>query len=361
MSGESQCKQKETERCAINRQSILFAVLIIGIPAVVLFSLTIGSADLGMENIFRILGKALPVLGAHLDYEPDLTDWKIIFDIRLPRIILALLVGTSLSIAGVVFQALFRNPMADPYVIGTSSGAALGATLALVFHLDFKFFNLSTIPVMAFAGALLATLLVYNLAKINRKVPVTVLLLSGIAVASFLSSITSVLLILHKEEMHKVFIFLMGGFYAGRWANVVAILPYTALGIFLIAVFSRDLDILLLGEEKAQQLGMEINRLQMLLTFSASLLVAAAVSVSGTIAFVGLVIPHISRLISGPRHGYLIPAAALSGGLFLLIADTLARTIIAPLELPVGVITSFVGAPFFLYLLRTKKRSGPVL
>jgi iron complex transport system permease protein len=330
---------------------LLFIILIL----VAFGALTVGSANLDFEKVLKIITGTLGLTrpGGYTTLEQ-----KIIIDLRLPRIILAALVGGALSIAGVVFQGLFRNPMADPYIIGTSSGAALGAAVGFVTGLDIQFLNLSVVPALAFAGAIGTTIVVYNLARVGPKRSMMVLLLVGIAFSSLLSSITSAIMILRRDETHNIISWMIGGFTASRWEHVQAILPYLIVGMALLLAFSRDLDLMLLGEEKAHQLGVNIHRLQRILTLAASLLVAAAVSFSGIIAFVGLVIPHMVRLLIGPNHKQLLPTATLTGAIFLLIADTVARMILSPLELPVGIITAFLGAPFFIYLLRRNKLAG---
>lgn len=337
---------------------------LLGVLGVLLFfltglALTLGPARLPLNTVLKAVAGSLPGLAKVFSGEEVAAiERTIIFAIRLPRIFLSVLVGAALALAGTVYQGLFRNPMADPYVLGTSSGAALGATLGFALHSDLQFFSLSTVSLLAFVGALLSTVLVYNLARVGRRVPLTVLLLSGIAVAAFLSAANSLALVLQGSDMQQIVFWLMGGFSTSRWLHVRAILPYMAAGAVCIGVYARDLNILLLGEEKAQQLGVDLRRLQLILTLSASLLVAAAVSVSGIIGFVGLVVPHMMRLLTGPDHRLLLPASALAGGIFLLAADTVARTVLAPTELPVGVITAFLGAPFFIYLLRKNKQPG---
>jgi len=321
--------------------------------------LTAGSAKLGFWQVIRMLLHRLPVVGPGIPVSASQAEQIIVFTIRLPRVILAIIVGGALASAGVVFQGLFRNPMAEPYVIGVSSGAALGATLAFTLHLNINLMGLSSVPVMAFTGGLATTAIVYNLGRVGRQVPLTVLLLAGIAVGSFMSAVNSILMIFNREEIHEIVFWLMGGFSARGWEHVQAAFPYIAIGLVFITAHVDDLNIMLLGEEKAQQLGLNINRVQLVLISAASLVTAAAVSVSGIIGFVGLIIPHTVRLIIGPDHRFLLPAAALLGGIFLLLADTLARTVVSPMELPVGVITSLAGAPFFLYLLR-KNRQGLV-
>lgn len=277
----------------------------------------------------------------------------IILQIRLPRICLAMLVGAALAVSGTTMQALFKNPMADPYIIGISSGAALGASLAIASGTNL----LHAISIAAFVGGVGAAFLVYSIARVNGKVPVETLLLSGIAVAAFLAAITSLLMYLAGEDLHQIMFWLMGGLWARSWGHVAVSFPPIFLGILGIYVFARDLNVMLLGEEPAHHLGIEVEKLKKLMLVLASLIAGVAVSVSGIIGFVGLIIPHAVRILVGPDHRILIPTAALVGAIFLIWADTLARTIIAPTEVPVGIITAFFGAPFFIYLLRRRKRS----
>ncbi|NLM37515.1 MAG: iron ABC transporter permease [Firmicutes bacterium] len=286
-----------------------------------------------------------------LSFPLDSFQAKILFDLRLPRILLALMVGAALAVAGVLFQGLFRNPLADPYVLGTSSGAAFGATIAVFSGMNLRFFGLSARPLFAFGGALLATALVYSLGRSGRRPALTMMLLAGIAVGAFFSAMTSLLLFFRQQELAKIMFWMMGGFAYARWAEVRIVLPYLG-GAFLYSwSLARQLNLLLLGEEKAHQLGLAVGDFQRRIVMTASVLVAAAVSVSGAIGFVGMVAPHIVRLLIGPDHRSLLPASALAGGLLLLVADTLARILLYPVELPVGVLTSFIGGPFFLYLL----------
>jgi len=336
----------------------LFVILSVLLLFLTCLALTLGPARLSLNTVIKAGAGSLPGIKELFPGEVETVDRIILFSVRLPRIFLSVLVGAALAAAGTVYQGLFRNPMADPYVLGTSSGAALGATIGFALNSDLELFSFNAVSILAFAGALLATVLVYNLARVGRRVPLTVLLLSGIAVAAFLSSANSLALVLQGSDMQQIVFWLMGGFSTCRWLHIQVVLPYIIAGFVGIAVYARDLNIMLLGEEKAQQLGVDIRRLQLILTLSASLLVAAAVSVSGIIGFVGLVVPHMMRLLTGPDHRLLFPASALAGGIFLLAADTAARTVLAPTELPVGVITAFLGAPFFIYLLRKNKRAG---
>ena len=283
---------------------------------------------------------------------PTLT---IVRDIRLPRLVLALLVGAALAVAGTAMQGFFQNPMADPYIVGVSSGAALGATIGMVFHIDIWVAGLSAIPVLAFAGALGATFLVYALSLRGGRVPVGLLLLTGVAVGALTAAATSLLMILGDEDTRLILFWLLGSLSSRRWEHVQMIMPYVGIGVALIWVYARDLNLLLLGEETAKHTGVEVERVKLIVLSASALLAAAAVSVSGIIGFVGLLVPHLMRLIVGPDHRRLIPASALMGALLLVLADTLARSLIAPSEIPIGIITSALGCPFFLFLVARRR------
>lgn len=282
----------------------------------------------------------------------------IVFQVRLPRIVLGAIVGGALAVAGTTFQGLLKNPMADPYIIGVSAGASVGAALGVILRSNFTFLGLSTVSFLAFAGAVVTTFVVYNIARVGNKVPMGTLLLAGVAVGSFLSAIVSFLMVIGNESLHEIVFWLMGSLSAKNWDHVRVVLPYVALGGAVIIFHSRDLNLMLLGEESAQHLGVDVERAKAILLTASSLMAAAAVSVSGIIGFVGLIIPHAVRLLTGPDHRILLPAAGLVGAIFLVFADTVARTVLAPTELPVGVITAMCGAPFFLYLLRKRKGVG---
>lgn len=284
------------------------------------------------------------------------TSRDIVLNIRLPRVILAGLVGASLAVAGATFQGLFRNPLADPYIIGVSSGAALGASIAIVTGLSLGFAGFGAVPIMAFAGGLAAIILVYQLSRTGNVVPVMTLLLAGIAVNAFLSALVSLFVFFAGERMHQVVFWMMGGLGGARWSYIRGMIPYVLVGFLVIYFFARELNALLLGEDTAHYLGIETEKIKKIFLVAASLLVSAAVSTSGIIGFVGLVVPHMVRLIAGPDHHFLLPASALTGAILLIGADMLARTVIAPTELPVGIITALLGAPFFLYLLRKQKK-----
>ena len=277
---------------------------------------------------------------------------SIIIHMRLPRVVLAALVGCALGGSGATMQGIFKNPMADPFIIGISSGASLGAASSLFLKSEFKF----VLPLCAFLGALLSVFLVYNIAHVGGRVRVQQLLLSGIAVGSFFSAVTSFLIYMAGKQFHFLIFWLLGGLYTASWTSVnMACIPIL-LGTIGILAFSRHLNVLLLGDEPALHLGVDVARIRKILLVLTALVSGVAVAFSGIIGFVGLITPHIMRILVGPNHRILLPASMVGGALFLIWADTLARTIISPTEIPVGVITSLCGAPFFIYLLRTIKR-----
>ena len=286
-------------------------------------------------------------------------DETIIFQIRLPRVIGGALVGAALATAGVLFQGLLRNPMADPYIIGTSAGAALGATVAMMLPINLAFLGFGLVPMAAFCGALGTVILVYNLARVGGKTPIISMLLAGFVVSSLLTAIMALLISMSDRlqlNLHSVYSFLMGHISVTGWGQIAVIAPLVIGGIIGARFFAFHLNAFSLGEEGAAYLGIEVEKDKLLVLGLGSLLTAAAVSMSGLVGFVGLVVPHAVRLSLGPDHRLLLPASALAGGAFVVIADLLARTLIAPVEIPVGVITATIGAPFFIYLLRHTRR-----
>ena len=277
------------------------------------------------------------------------TDETIVRDIRLPRILLGAIVGFALASAGAIMQGFFRNPMADPSIIGVSSGAALGAVATIAFPLAIPF-GLQT---AAFVGALLAAFGVYLVATEDGRTPVATLLLAGIAIQTFLGAVISYMLLQSGESLEEAVLWLMGHLQYSTWGRVEATLPVTVLIFAVLLVYARDLNVLLLGEEDAHALGIEVERTKRLLLAGSSVITAAAVAVAGVIGFVGLIVPHMMRLVVGPDHRILLPTSALAGATFLVLADTVART--GPAEVPVGIVTAAVGAPFFLFLLRRRE------
>lgn len=277
------------------------------------------------------------------------TDQIIIEQIRLPRIVLGAVVGFALATAGTVMQGFFRNPMADPSIIGVSSGAAVGAVATIAFPLALPF-GLQT---AAFVGALLAAFGVYLIATEGGRTPVTTLLLAGLAIQTFLGAMVSYMLLYSGENLEEAILWLMGHLRFSSWGDVEATLPVAALTFALLLVYARDLNVMLLGEEDAEALGIEVERTKRILLAGSSIITAAGVAVTGVIGFVGLIIPHIMRLLVGPDHRLLLPTSALAGAIFLVLADTIARS--GPAEVPVGIVTAAVGAPFFLFLLRRRE------
>lgn len=332
---------------------LLFLLLLLLLSLV--YSLGLGAVVLDRREIFYIILER--VTGSlPSDVNVSQTSREIILNIRLPRVLQAALVGASLSVAGATMQGLFRNPLADPYIIGVSSGAALGASAAIVFGISLGFGGFGAVPLLAFAGGLLTIVVVYHISRQGGAVPVMTLLLAGIAIGAFLSALVSLMIFYSGERMHQVVFWMMGGLGGARWSYLQVMLPYVFLGYGCIAYFARDLNAMLLGEDTAHYLGIDAEKMKKVFLVAASLLVSAAVSTSGIIGFIGLVVPHIVRLLAGPDHRFLLPVSALCGAILLIGADTLARTIIAPAELPVGIITALLGAPFFLYLLRQRKK-----
>ena len=289
------------------------------------------------------------------------TQAVILMEIRLPRVLLAILVGSALALSGVVMQGFFQNPMADPYIVGVSSGAGLGATVAMGLGIDFWFLGLSGIGLMAFAGALIVTALVYMISLRGGQLPVTTVLLSGVALGALASSITSYWMVAVRGDLfdtQRILFWLMGSLASRRWEHVHLAWPQILAGALFLQWMARDLNVLVQGEENARYLGIDVERSKRLLLVGASLVAAAAVSVSGIIGFVGLVVPHVMRLWIGPDHRWLLPASMLGGSVLLVNADLLARIVIEPAELPIGIITSVLGCPFFLYLLRKRRDMG---
>lgn len=347
-----------------------------------LLSLGLGSADVGPRQAIRVVWHALfghPDGGAdrgeglhdgeeHGADQQDshlLRPWGlepqegIVLRIRLPRAVLAVLVGALLAISGCVMQAFFRNVMAGPYLVGVSSGAALGAVLAMLLGWGFRFWMFSTVPLTAFVFALAVVVLVYLLNRRRGKLHTEGLLLTGIAIASAIAAVVSLLMVMSHHSIHQVLFWLLGSLSAARWAHVEIILPYAVVGMAVILILARDLDLLLWGDVTGASLGVPVERTRTVLLAAASLMTAAAVAVSGVIGFVGLMVPHIARFLVGAMHRRLVPASALLGGLLLLWADVLARTLWAPTELPLGAITAIVGAPFLVYLCtRSPRRRG---
>ena len=332
----------------------VLAALTLALLAAVVLAVALGAVAVPLGDIARMVLARLAPGRLPVTWTPG--DEVIVFTLRLPRVVAAALVGGALAVAGVVFQGLLQNPLADPYIIGTSGGAALGATIALSLPVQALWFGFGLVPVLAFAGAMLAVLLVYNIARVGARAPVVTLLLAGFATSSMLAAVMSFLMLVSGATLRRIILLTMGGLAVSGWSQVAIVAPLV-LGAMLVAgLFARDLNAFLLGEEEAAYLGVNVERRKLTLLLLGSLLTGAAVSLSGLVGFVGLVIPHVARLVLGPDHRLLLPASALVGAAFLVLADLLARSLLAPTEIPVGIVTALIGAPFFIYLLRRSKR-----
>lgn len=279
----------------------------------------------------------------------------IIFDIRLPHTLLIALTGAALAGSGTAYQGLFRNPLADPYLIGVASGAGLGAVLVMAQAWPKTLLGFYTIPAAAFLGALLAVAVVLGIARVGKTVPVTTLLLAGVAISSFATALSSFFMLYSQSELRRAVAWLLGGSALGGWQPVIAMLPYVVIGLGVLLYSGHQLNVLQLGEEQAQQLGVPVERVKLLLIGAASLSAAAAVAFSGMIGFIGLIVPHALRLVWGGDHRRLMPLSLFGGASALLLADLLARSIFAPEVVPVGILTALAGVPFFLWLLRRAK------
>jgi len=302
-------------------------------------------------------GNALQILLGKLTGAEFSGSWPeyfetILWEIRMPHSILVALTGAALAGSGAAFQGLFRNPLADPYLIGVASGAGLGAITVMSLPQVGRYL----VPVGAFLGALGTIYAVYALAKVGRIVPLTTLILAGVAIGSFTSAITSFLMLVSDQMVLQAMSFLLGGSTVSGWEPLKIALPYLLSGMTLLILSGHSLNVLQFGEEQAQQLGMAVEKIKVLIIVAASLTTAAAVSFSGVIGFIGLVVPHVIRMVWGGDYKKLIPLSILGGGFTLLISDLAARIVMAPRTLPVGIVTALIGAPFFLWILRRAKK-----
>ncbi|MCX7028377.1 MAG: iron ABC transporter permease [Spirochaetes bacterium] len=321
----------------------------------------VGSLCLGSVPIKP--GQVFAVLGAHLFGLKEAVDpvtMTIVWELRLARTLLAGAAGAALGASGAVLQGLFRNPLADPYSMGVSSGSSLGAVIAIVFGTRIGLGFAGSIEIASFAGALLAAFLVYGVARVNKRTsPTAALLLAGAAIGSFISAIVSLIVALNDKDLHTVFFWMLGGFGGKGWRDLATAAPAAALSLAAAFLLARPLDVLSAGEETAGTLGLDVALLRRLAVAAASLGAASAVAAGGVIGFVGLLGPHFARLFVGSLHRRLIPLSAVAGAILLMLADALARSVASPLELPVGIVTALVGAPVFLYLL-AKSREGRI-
>ena len=329
---------------------VILAALLAGVMGV---SVSLGAVTISFSKSWSILGHHF--LGLSAPGKWTASDSSIILDLRLPRILSGALVGSALAMAGSVLQALLRNPLADPFVLGISSGAAVGAVLAILFGLGATFLGAYAVPGSAFGGALFTLFLVYFIARVEGRAPTNTMLLAGVIVSSFFSAVIMFLIsATSDEQIYNVTFWLMGNLEYMASQSLGIIFLFLMVGGGILFALARDLNLLALGEETAAELGVDVERVKKLAFIFASLITGAVVSVSGLIGFVGLIVPHVVRMIWGPDHRFLLPASALVGAMLMVVADTLARTVMAPTEIPVGVVTAMGGAPFFVYLLRKK-------
>jgi iron complex transport system permease protein len=316
----------------------------------VILSIAVGAVFIPIADVRRVLTGQPPQTVTQAA--------TIILTLRLPRTALVLLTGAALGGSGAAYQGLFRNPLADPYLIGVASGAGLGAVLAMNIQWPYSFWGLMAIPAAAFIGALATVFLVYALARIGKTVPTTNLILAGVAFSSFATAVTSFLMLRSTGELRRAISWLLGGSSQAGWGPVLTVLPYLAIGLGILLLSGHALNLLQFGDDQAQQLGLPITRTRTMILLAASLATAAAVSFSGIIGFIGLIVPHVMRLWFGADYRRLLPLSLIGGATVLLLSDVLARVMIAPQELPVGIVTALFGAPFFLWVLRRSKNQG---
>ena len=329
--------------------------LAVALVAAFLLAVAVGAVWVSPLTTLRLVAWKLGVIERPDDIARSAE--VIVFQLRLPRVLLAGVVGAALAASGTVFQGLFRNALADPAIIGVSSGAALGAVLVIV-TVGAGSLGALAVPLAAFVGATVTAFVVYRLARVGPAVHVATLLLAGIAIAAVISSLMSLVMSYSGEEIRDIYAWLLGGLVAEGWRSIAIVAPVVVVGVAGASLVAHELNLVALGEERAAQLGVEVDRLKRRAIAIGALLAAAAVSVAGVIGFVGLMTPHLLRLVIGADHRRLLPASLLGGATLLILADLLARTVVAPSELPVGVVTALLGGPFFLFLLRREGRNA---
>lgn len=316
----------------------------------ILLSIAIGSVFIPPADLWRVFAGRPPQTVSQAAV--------IVLTLRLPRTLLVLLTGAALGTSGAAYQGLFRNPLADPYLIGVASGAGLGAVLAMSVKWPYTALGFFVVPAAAFVGALAAVFLVYSLARIGRTLPTTNLILAGVAFSSFAAAATSYLMLRSTGELRRAIAWLLGGTATTGWGAVLGILPFLLLGLTGLLLAGHTLNVLQFGDDQARQMGLPVARARTLILLAASLATASAVAFSGIIGFIGLIVPHLMRLWFGADHRRLLPLSLLGGAAALLLADVLARGLLPSQELPVGIVTALVGAPFFLWVLRRAKNQG---
>jgi len=325
-----------------------FLIALFTLLIMLILSIAIGSVFIPPAEVWRVL----------TGVASNETFRTILLNIRLPRTALIALVGAALAGSGATYQGLFRNPLADPYLIGVAAGAGLGAILAMSLNWPYTMLGLFAVPLAAFIASLLTVYLVYTFAHIGRTVPTTNLILAGVAVSSFATSITTFLMLRSSGEVRRAISWLLGGVSLVGWDVTLALIPYLAIGMTMLVLTGYSLNLLQFGDDQAAQMGLNVRRAKFMIIVAASLVTAAAVSFAGIIGFVGLIVPHVVRIWWGVDYRRLIPLSILGGASVLLFADVLSRIVLAPQELPVGIVTALAGAPFFLWVLRRAKNQG---
>ena len=330
---------------------IMLGLAVLAVAAI--FAASTGSVYVPFGAAVQVVAAGLP----GVELSPDIPEaWDtILWKLRLPRVAQAALVGAALAMSGAAYQGLFKNPLADPYLVGVASGAGLGAVVVLLTGIPMYLAGISLLPVAAFAGGTGAVAVAYSIARNSGGTPTTTLILAGVAIAALTGAVSSLLILRSDPELRPVLAWLMGSLISSEWKESAIVLAYVAPGMAVLLGFGRMLNVLQLSEDHAAMLGVPVEKVKLLLIGAATLVTAAAVSFSGLIGFVGLVAPHVVRLIWGPDYRFLLPMSAIVGATFLVLADLVARTIVSPGELPVGMVTAFCGAPFFLYLLRRRR------
>nr|WP_217586259.1 iron chelate uptake ABC transporter family permease subunit [Lentibacillus saliphilus] len=336
------------------RRIAAYPLLVIALVWAVLMGISIGTVHIPILSVVNIIWSNIfqTPLAAHV---ADMHE-NIVMNIRLPRVVLSGLVGASLAIAGAAFQGLLRNPLADPYTIGVSSGASVGAVLTLFFNLSLPFIGLYTLPVVSIMASFITIFLVLFFARqVDRTMRVETIILTGVIFSSFLGAMISLMIALTGEELRQIIGWLLGSVAMRGWEYVGIILPFFIIGTVILLLHAKELNAMSFGEDQAKHLGVNVERKKLNVLIAGSLLTGAAVAVSGTIGFVGLVIPHFIRILWGPDHKHLLPLSILAGAAFLILADLVSRIIIAPAVLPIGVITALIGAPIFALILMRRR------
>ena len=333
-----------------------FAAATLLLAAAAIFAVTQGTTAIPVQAAAAILLERLPFV--HVPIDAPETWQQIIVEVRLPRVAAAGVVGAALSYSGAAYQGVFRNPLADPFLLGVASGAALGASIAIVSPLPIDSYGFGWVPLFAFVGAAVAVTLVYALSRTGGMRDNATLLLAGIALSAVASGITSFMLLSGGPKTYPIFSFLFGGFNTASWPRLLVALPYFVIGALVVLVQARALNVLQLDEEQAAHLGVDVTRTRVIVLAAASVVAAAAVAVAGVIGFVGLIVPHMVRMVSGNDYRRLLPLTAILGAAFVILVDVVARRVLAPQEVPVGIVTEIIGAPFFVYLLRRGRSAG---